>query len=343
METAPLRRALVTGATGMLGSYLVRRLLDGGCAVRAVVRDIAAAEWLRPMGAELVRGELADPASLRDAAAGCDALFHAAAAIGPGSAWEPFRAGNVDGTRHVVDACAHVSARLVYVSSTAVYGDSRYDRAPLDETAPLPALLARDAYGRSKQDAEQLVLRAHDEGRIWATVVRPPVMYGARDRQFVPRIAVVLARGIFPLIGGGRTTLPVVHANAVAEGAIAAARTAMAGGRVYNLTRDYPLTVAELVRFAAVGLERRIRTPSISPGAGRVLFRALAFSLTAIGKGELARHAAGTLEMLTHDNPFSDARARAELQWRPTIAPEIGVADAFRWWNAHHGSAKATR
>jgi nucleoside-diphosphate-sugar epimerase len=327
----------------MLGSYIVHRLLADGCAVRAVVRDIARSEWLASLGVQLVRGELADAASLRDGAAGCDVVFHAAAAIGPATAWEPFRAGNVEGTRHVIAACAHACARLVYVSSTAVYGDSRYEHAPVDETAPLPVLPDRDAYGRSKQEAERAVLDAHAEGRVWGASVRPPVMYGERDRQFVPRIAVVLARGIFPLIGGGVTTLPVVHANAVAEGAIAVARTAAAGGRVYNLTRDYPLTVADLVRFAAVGLDRHIWTPSTSRGAGRALFRALALGLTAIGKGELAGHAFGTFEMLTHDNPFSEARARHELAWRPTIVPETGVAEAFRWWAAHHRSTNATR
>ena len=334
-----MRRALVTGATGMLGSYLVQRLVESGCAVRALVRRPETAEWLRRLGVDVVEGELADARALAGAAVNCDAVFHAAAAIGPQSDWETFRLGNVQGTTNVIDACAHVGAQLVHVSSTAVYGDSRYEMAPVSESVALPQLPEADAYGRSKQEAERLVMDAQGSGRIWAAIVRPPVMYGERDRQFVPRIAAVMDRGFFPLCGGGATTLPIVHANAVAEGAILAARTDAANGRVYNLTTDFPLTVASLVDLARVGLARRIRAPALSLPTSRMFFRALELGLRLAGRGDLATHANGTLEMLTRDNPFSAARAREELQWAPTIRPATGVPDAFRWWKAHHGRA----
>ncbi len=272
-----------------------------------------------------------------------NAVFHAAAAIGPESEWETFRVGNVQGTTHVVEACMSAGARLVHVSSTAVYGDSRSGMAPVDERAVLPRLPDVDAYGRSKQEAEQIVLHAQGAGRIWGAIVRPPVMYGERDRQFIPRVGVVMNRGFFPLCGGGRTTLPVVHANAVAEGAIRVALTDDADGRIYNLTSDFPLTVRDLVRLASVGLGRRVRAPSLSLRTSRNLFHALAIGLRIAGRRDLAIHASGTLEMLTHDNPFSAARAREELRWSPTIPPEIGVPEAFRWWKAHHGSAYAMR
>src|SRR6185437_12106152 len=211
-----MKRALVTGATGMLGSYIVRGLLAEGYEVRALVRHPDAAAWLGRMNVRLMRGDLADGASIRRAASGCDVVFHAAAFIGPQSEWEPFRAGNVEGTRRVLDACAASGARLVHVSSTAVYGDTRLMHPTVDEETPLPALPERDAYGRSKQEAERLVTDAHDRGHAWCTIVRPPTMYGERDRQFVPRVVVMLRRGLFPLMGGGRTTLSAVHASAVA-------------------------------------------------------------------------------------------------------------------------------
>jgi 2-alkyl-3-oxoalkanoate reductase len=334
-----MRRALVTGATGMLGSYLVQRLTDGGYDVRALARAPGSAQWLREMRAEIVQGELADVRALVAAADGCDVVVHAAAAIGPQSDWETFRAGNIQGTSNVVEACARAGARLVHVSSTAVYGDSRYEMAPVHERMALPRLPDADAYGRSKQEAERVVMDAQSGGRIWAAIVRPPVMYGARDRQFIPRIAAVMSRGVFPLCCGGKTTLPVVHANSVAEGAILVSQTDAANGGIYNLTTDFPLTVSDLVALARIGLERRIRAPVLSLGSSRALFRLLELALRAIGRGDLAAHANGTLEMLTHDNPFSSARACEELQWSPTLPPDIGMPDAFRWWKAHHGSA----
>ncbi len=334
-----MRRALVTGATGMLGSYLVQRMIERGYTVRALVRSPDKAQWLRDVGAQIVQGELSDASTLVSAADGCDIVAHAAAALGPQSDWESFRLGNVQGTDNVVHACEHAGARLVHISSTAVYGGSRYEMAPVSEHAVLPRLPDADAYGRSKQEAERLVMEAQTSGRIWATIVRPPVMYGERDRQFIPRIGAVMTRGVFPLFGGGETTLPVVHANAVAEGALLAAQTDLANGRIYNLTTDFPLTVARLVSLASAGLGRRVRAPVLSIDSSRVFFRVLRVSLRAVGRADLAAHAPGTLEMLTRDNPFSSARARLELGWSPTISPESGVPDAFRWWKAHHGRA----
>ena len=336
-----MRRAFVTGATGMLGSYIVRGLLAERCEVRALVRHPAEARWLEARGVRLVPGDLFDGAAIRRGVEGCDAVFHAAAVIGPQIEWEPFRAGNVDGTRRVLDACADTGARLVHVSSTAVYGDTRCVQATVDEDMALPVLPERDAYGRSKQEAERLVKDAHERGRAWCTIVRPPTMYGERDRQFVPRVVVMLTRGLFPLIGGGRTTLSAVHAGAVAAGAILAACSDAAGGRAYNLTDDFPLTAADLVRFAGEGLQRRIIAPTISMGAGRVFFRGISLGVRLIGRPELSAHAMGSYEWLTHDNPYRAHRARRELHWNPTVTPDVGVPQAFRWWKQSRETSRS--
>ena len=85
-----MRTALVTGGTGMVGSALVERLVAEGSVVRALVRDMAAAAWLADLGARLVPGDLENVESLREATAGCDLVFHAAAALGPFGTYEPF-------------------------------------------------------------------------------------------------------------------------------------------------------------------------------------------------------------------------------------------------------------
>jgi nucleoside-diphosphate-sugar epimerase len=333
-----MKRALVTGATGMLGSYVVERLVAEGWSVRALVRDPSRAGPVKALGADVVPGDVTRLEAMRAAAAGCDAIFHAAAVIGSGSDGEAFRLGNVVGAEHAVSAAEAAGSRLVHVSSIAVFGRHRYGAAATDENAALPSLPARDAYGRSKQEAERAVLGAHAARRVWATVVRPPVMYGKRDRQFAPRVGPLLQRGLFPLVAGGRTTLPLVHASAVADGAIRAAAADVAGGRVYHLTDDFLVTAADLVRYAALGLGRRIRAPRIPIAAARLAFRALGIGLILRGRPDLARHASGLLEMLSRDNPFRSARARRELGWSPTVRPSEGLPEAFRWWSDHRRS-----
>ena len=326
----------------MVGSYIVERLARDGWRVRALARRPAARSWLEPLGAEVREGDILDAGVLTAAASGCEAIFHAAAAIGPRGDWEPYRLGNVQGTSNVVDVAARVGARLAHVSSTAVYGaDTRWRDQPTDETVDLPPIPESDPYARSKLEAERLVLAAASSGRVWATVVRPPPMYGCRDRQLIPRIAPILDRGIFPLIAGGKSTLTIVHAMSVADGAVRATMTDVALGRAYNLTNDAPITVAEFVRLASVGLGRRIFMPAIPYAAGRAAMKTLAMALTLIGRAHLAPHTRGLLDLLTRDNPFSSERARRELGWAPTVSHADAVPEAFRWWRAHHGSANA--
>ena len=328
-------RALVTGATGMLGSHVAERLRDDGWDVRALVRDPAAARpLLDAIGAEPARGDVMAAASLRDAARGCDLVVHAAAVITPNGGWERFRTVNVEGTTHVVAAARDAGARLVHVSSVAVYGmEARYETGlPVDESGALRALPPYDHYGRSKRESERVALDAHARGELWATAIRPAVIYGRRDRQFVPRLARLARAGVVTLPDGGRATLAVVHVANVADAALLAARTEGAGGEAYNVANDFDVTVAEFFRLAGIGLERPLRVVPIPAALARAGVAVLRPALGLVGKRGVGAMLGGTLRFATSDNPFTSARARRELGWAPRVRPEEGVPDAFRWW-----------
>lgn len=333
--------ALVTGGTGMLGSHVVDRLLLDGARVRVLARSARGTGFLQERGVEVAEGDLLDPPSLDRAVAGTEVVYHVAAAIGSDSDHETYQLGNVVGTLNVLDAAARRGARMVYVSSTSVFGRHRFFDRPTDESTPLPELPPADAYGRSKQEAEQRVLAAHHAGRAWVTVVRPPVMYGLRDRQFVPRLAPVLRRGVFPLVAGGTARMTLVHGDAVARGMIRASCRDEAGGQVYHLTDDFPVTVRSMVEWAAKGLGVRMRFIPVPGPVGAAGFTLLGLALRLVGREDLARHAPGTHTMLTRDNPFSSQRARDELGWTPEIRPEEGLPHAFRWWRDAQAGASA--
>jgi nucleoside-diphosphate-sugar epimerase len=325
-------RALVTGATGLVGSHIVERLVADGWSVRALVRS-ANAEL--PDGVERSIGDVLDANSFSSAARGCDMIFHTAAAITQHGGWETYRHLNVDGTRNAVDAAQRSGARLLQLSSVAVYGPTgRYRGAgeKTSEDTPLGPLPEHAYYARSKRESEQLVIDAHHEGRIWATVVRPDVIYGRRDRQFVPRIARLLRRGFAPIVGGGRSTLPIVHAANVADGAVRAATSDAAGGRTYNLANDYDVTVRRFLELASQGLEQRIRLIPIALRVAKVAFKVAKRVIKIASGGRLHVVSSASLAMLTEDNPFTSERARRELGWAPLVNPEDGIPDAFHWW-----------
>lgn len=334
---SPVPVALVTGATGLVGSHIVEQLLRDGWRVRALVRTPNAE--LESCGVDTVLGDVLNVEGFTRAATGCDVIFHTAAAITPRGGWEAYRRLNIDGTSNAINAAAHAGARLLQLSSVAVYGPNmRYRGASgkTDEDTPMASLPDGAFYARSKRESEQLVLAAHAHGRIWATAVRPDVIYGPRDRQFVPRIAKILQRGYAPLIGGGRSTLAIVHAANVADGAIRAATFQAAGGRVYNLANDYDVTVRDFVTLGAHGLGRRVRLIPVPLPVATTAFRAAKVILTLIGGGRASVFTTASLSMVTRDNPFTSNRARHELGWAPAIRPEQGIPEAFRWWLTHH-------
>lgn len=333
-----MRTAMVTGATGLLGSYVVERLLREGWAVRTLVRDSGRSGWLSRIGAEVRRGDVLDAPDFAAATRGCELLVHAAAAIFHRDGWAGYEKSNVQGAANAVTAARHAGARLLHVSSVAVYGPGgRYleNGRKADEDTPLAPIPARAFYARSKRESEALVMQAHHEGRVWATAVRPCVIYGQRDRQFVPRMARLIERGLVPIIDGGRSTMSIVHAANVADGIVRAAETEHAGGRAYNLADDFPVTVADFFRLGAEGIgvePRTIRVPLRVARAGAAVAERIG---PLLGMDRSVASARSSLNFLTRDNPFSSDRARAELGWAPFVRHEEGVPEAFRWWREH--------
>ncbi len=332
-----MARALVTGATGLVGSYIVGRLLAEGWTPRAMVRTPSAATALRARGVETVEGNVLDAAAFARAAIGCEVIFHAAAAVSAKGGWEAYRSTNIEGTRNAVEAARGAGARLLQVSSVAVYGAGERYRSGVRtaEDAPLPPLPEGAWYARSKRDSEAVVLDAHRAGRVWATAIRPDVIYGKGDRQFTPRIARVLRFGVAPAPGGGHTTLPIVHAANVADAAMRAVTSDIAGGRAYNAANDFDVTLAQYFRLAATGLGRQVRLVAVPAW---ILRLGLAIGLHArrlSGSSSAPVSSSASIDFLTRDNPFTSDRARAELGWDPQVRPETGVPEAFRWWKEH--------
>lgn len=340
--------ALVTGATGLLGSHIAERLLADGWRVRALARNPTAAATALPAGVEVRAGDVLDEASFIAAARDAHVVFHAAANIIVRGGWDAYRVTNIEGTRNAITAAGRAGARLLQVSSVAVYGSStRYDAARrggrTDESAVLAPLPERAFYARSKRESEALVLAAHARGQVWATAVRPDVIYGPRDRQFVPRMATLLRRRVpVPLLNGGRSILAVVHAANVADGAILAATSDAAGGKAYNLANDHDVSVRRFFELAGEGLGLRPIFVPMPLSLARAGLRAVKGIARVASGGRFNLISSSAIDFIAEDNPFSSDRARRELGWNPTVRPEIGVPEAFRAWAAAEKKKGAT-
>src|ERR1700722_12501724 len=174
-------KVLVTGASGFLGSHVADQLTRGGHDVRALVRKSSKRDFLERLDRiEFAYGSVEDAAKVADAVKGVDAIIHSAGLVKARSP-EEFHRTNVDGTRNLIEA-AKVHApklrRFVLVSSLAAAGPS-LDGVPLDRDGAGPVT----HYGRSKLEAERVVLAAKDS--LPVTILRPGAIYGPRDQEIL--------------------------------------------------------------------------------------------------------------------------------------------------------------
>lgn len=198
-------KALITGASGFVGRHLAWRLVNMGDTARCLVRETSDRSFLEPLGAEFVVGNITEPATLKEAVAGVDVVYHLAGQIRVAASDDLFTV-NCDGTKNISEACAALAdpPTLIIVSSIAVNGPSKND-SPLVETDPVAPM---SAYGRSKLAAENAA-RAN-AGRVPTAIARPPIVFGEMDTETFELFRLV-AKGWHLVPGGLDDRLSLMH------------------------------------------------------------------------------------------------------------------------------------
>lgn len=324
-------KALVTGATGFVGSAVARRLLDAGMEVRVLVRPESILRNIAGLPVEVVTGDLNDENSLRRAVRGCQALFHVAADY---RLWVPDPATiyrtNVEGSRRLIRAATEAGAtRIVYTSSVATLGINP-DRTPAHEDTPVGIEHMVGHYKRSKFMAEQAVLEVVQKESAPVVIVNPSAPIGARDIRPTPtgRIIVDMIRGRMPAYVD--TGLNVVHVDDVAEGHLLAFRKGRIGER-YVLGGEN-LALRDILHLIAEIAERpppRVRLPHdlVLPIAW------IAERLADITGREPFATVDG-VNMARKHMYFTSDKAGQELGYTPRPA-RAAIEEAIRWFREH--------
>ncbi|HEY2418209.1 MAG TPA: hopanoid-associated sugar epimerase [Steroidobacteraceae bacterium] len=322
-------RALVTGATGFVGSAVVRALLREHWQVRTLVREHSDRRNLPHLETEIVVGDLADRAALDHAIGDCQALFHVAAdyRLGAREPEQLYRT-NVDGTRNVLEAARQAGvSRIVYTSSVATIGLPA-DGSPGREDTPVALTDMIGHYKRSKFLAEELVRESARRGTP-VVIVNPSTPIGPGDVKPTPTGRMVLDAACGRMPAYVDTGLNVVHVDDVAEGHLAAFHHGQSGERYILGGQD--MTLREILTQIALLVGRRpprIRLP-------HSLLLPIAFaaeSLARVSGGETRVTVEG-VRLARKRMFFSSDKAVRELRysWRP---PLIAFEDAVRWFRA---------
>lgn len=324
-------KALVTGGGGFLGAVIVRMLRERGDQVRSFSRG--AHPELGGLGVEQVRGDLSQPRLLKEAAEGCDIVFHVAAKAGIWGSYEEFYDANVSGTINVLDACrANNISRLVYTGSPSVIFDGR-DVEGGDEALPYPARYHAH-YPRTKALAEQLVLDA-DSSDLATVSLRPHLIWGPGDNHLVPRIIAKGRAGKLRRIGKRPCLVDTVYVDNAAQAHLLAADRLLPGsgiaGKAYFISNGEPLPLWEMVNriLAAAGLppETRSVPPGLAYAAGAVC-EGLWSLLRLSGEPPMTRFVA---KELATAHWFKIDAARRDLGYQPQVSIDEGLERLRRW------------
>ncbi len=325
-------RVLVTGATGFTGGHLAQYLARRGDQVRALVRAKSRERFDRsPLprsGVSRIDGDLMDAASLRRAVDGVEVVYHIAATYRQaGQPDAAYRATNVEGTRHVLEAAKAAGvSRVVHCSTGGVHG--HIANPPATEDTPFAP---GDVYQETKLAAEKLAREYGASAGLDVVVARPIGIYGPGDARFLKMFR-GLARGRFPMIGNGRAFYHLTFVEDLIEGFRLCGTVPAAKGRTYILAGPRYTTLEQLVHLVAA--ELKVTPPRVHLPVWPFWTAGLLCELVCVPFGIEPPIYRRRVDFYTKSRAFDTTRARTELGYAPQVDLEEGIKRTADWYRA---------
>lgn len=332
--------AIVTGATGWLGSALVEALLEGlkevpalaapvpGRRVRALVHGPTARLDSR---VEAIKGDLSTGEGVQALFADAKGatVFHCAGVIHPTRGVKEFQQVNAQGTRTLLEAAKRAGVRrFIYVSSNSPIGVNRAPTETFDETAPYRPYMG---YGKSKQAAEEAVLA--EVNALEVVIIRPPWFYGPRQPPRQNTFFTMIRTGKGPLVGGGHNRRSMAYVDNISQGLLLCERVEAAKGNVYWIADERPYEMTEIVDTVERLLETEFKLPCTHgrlrlPGLASEVAWLIDASLQGLGLYHQKIH---VLSEMNRTIACTVEKARRELGYSPTVSLEEGMRRSIRW------------
>lgn len=320
----------MTGATGFTGGHLAQHLAARGDEVKALVRPRSRARFdaspLPARGIAAVEGDLGEPATLGRAAEGVDVVYHIAATYREaGQPDAAYRAINVDGTRHVLEAARAAGARrVVHCSTGGVHG--HIANPPATEDAPFNP---GDVYQDTKLEAEQAAREFGATTGFDVVVARPIGIYGPGDTRFL-RMFRGLARGNFPMIGSGKPYYHLTYIDDLVEGFRLCGTVPAAAGRTYILAGPRYTTLEQLVKLVAD--ELKVEPPKFHWPVWPFWTAGLLCEMVCVPLRIEPPIFRRRVDFYTKNRAFDTTRARTELGFAPQVDLEEGIKRTADWY-----------
>lgn len=323
-------KVLVTGATGFTGGHLATTLAKRGHEVSALVRpgsvDRFRASAAAAAGVAARHGELGSPEALVKACEAVEVVYHIAATYREaGQPDSAYRAVNVDGTRHLLEAArAGGVRRVVHCSTGGVHGHVAHP--PANEDAPYNP---GDIYQETKLEAETLARMFGATHGLEVVVARPIGIHGPGDTRFL-KLFRGLARGRFPMLGPGRVFYHLTYIDDLVEGFRLCGEVPAAAGRTYLLAGERYTTLTELI--ALVAEELGVAPPRIHWPVWPVWLAGLACEAVCVPLRVEPPLYRRRVDFYTKSRAFDITRAKTELGFAPRVDLREGIRRTIAWY-----------
>jgi dihydroflavonol-4-reductase len=318
---------LITGATGFVGSNLVRALSQ--YSVTCLVRKTSNTHALQKESVRLVIGDLDDATAIREAGRSIDTVYHLAGTIIAANRRQYFQTNQL-GTRHLLETLAEVNPglkRFVLVSSLAAAGPSIDGQSLTEAQKPDPI----SWYGESKLAAEEEVLRFREVFPV--TILRPSAVYGPGDRETL-LVYRMIQRGCLFTLGRYQRRFSLIHVEDLATAIIRAGEQDMPSGEIFFLSRPEAYAWEEVGHAIARALGKRYR--QISLPRGIAVAAGIVGDLWAKTTGwPVSVNSQKVKELLKPCWLCNSLKAQTHFGFRPIIDLEAGIQQTAHWYQAH--------
>ncbi|WP_330256438.1 NAD-dependent epimerase/dehydratase family protein [Nocardia sp. NBC_00565] len=327
-------KALVTGASGFLGSHIVDTAVRAGDEVRAVVRPSSDLGYLSTVSElETVAGDLGDYESLVTACKGVDVVYHSAGHVAEVGSRAQFWEANVEGTRRLMKAAQQAGVgRFVFVSSPSVATSYDTDRFGVDESEPY-VTDPKSLYVATKVAAEQLVLATNTPDFV-TCALRPRMIWGPRSSGWMTLLLRKLKSGRLPDLSGGKNVMvSITYCEHAAQACLQAARSDQVAGNAYFLADSEDVDLWKFVNELAVALDLTPPTRTIPKpifDAAIAVFDTI-WRVPAIKERYPPPLSSWTTAALTVSNTYDTSAATRDFGYAPTVSPADGLAAYVEW------------
>ena len=326
-------KIFVTGATGFVGSRLVRALMERGDTVTCLVRSRSKAERLfGKQMPQIVEGDLWAQSQIKEGCRDVDVVYHSAALTTAINRREFFSI-NVDATSRVLDAVQEVApnlSRFVYMSSLAAAGPSSSGKPRYEDDPHRPV----SNYGESKLGGEKEV---RGSGVPW-TIMRPSAVYGPGDAAFLKTFKI--ARwGVFPVMGRASQELSMIHVDDLVP-ALLTATNDNTRNQEYFVCHPEIVTSGELARKIGIAVKRPqektgMRIVEIPGWASLAILNVTGAAARLVGKSTFLSRDKGN-EFLAEAWTCSPAKLEQATDWRADITLQVGLPATAEWYRSHN-------